>query len=118
METKTKDFKGSLENKQVEITLDKFLEVVNENVELKTQVSEINPYMKWVHFARMIDSYRVFPRLFFLAYIVLLMMSSMWFMTLAAPTAAQAGFISTIIGAGAAWFGLYLNSGWKHGKKQ
>ena len=27
------------------------------------------------------------------------------------PTTAQAGFVSVIIGAGAAWFGLYVGSG-------
>lgn len=32
-------------------------------------------------------------------------------MVLEAPTTQQASFISAIIGAGAAWFGLYVNSG-------
>ena len=31
------------------------------------------------------------------------------------PNNAQAGFVSVIVGAGAAWFGLYVNSG--SGKK-
>jgi hypothetical protein len=34
-----------------------------------------------------------------------------WFMELPDPTNAQAGFVSVIVGAGAAWFGLYVNSG-------
>lgn len=30
-------------------------------------------------------------------------------MTLPDPNNAQAGFVSVIVGAGAAWFGLYVN---------
>ena len=33
-----------------------------------------------------------------------------WFMSLPEPNNAQAGLISVIVGAGAAWFGLYVNS--------
>lgn len=36
-----------------------------------------------------------------------------WFMGLDSPTNAQAGFISTIVGSAAAFFGLYVNSGSK-----
>ena len=32
-----------------------------------------------------------------------------WFMNLDAPNNAQAGFVSVVVGAGAAWFGLYVN---------
>ena len=32
-------------------------------------------------------------------------------MALPAPNNAQAGFVSVVVGAGAAWFGLYVNSG-------
>ena len=32
-----------------------------------------------------------------------------WFIALDAPTNAQAGFVSVVVGAGAAWFGLYVN---------
>ena len=42
-------------------------------------------------------------------------MSTQWFMNLPDPTNAQAAFISTIVGAGAAWFGLYVGS--SSGKK-
>jgi hypothetical protein len=34
--------------------------------------------------------------------------STTWFMALADPTNSQAAFISTIVGAGAAFFGLYV----------
>ena len=32
-----------------------------------------------------------------------------WFMALDAPNNAKAGFVSVVVGAGAAWFGLYVN---------
>ena len=32
-------------------------------------------------------------------------------MSLSAPTMEQAGFVSVIVGAGAAWFGLYTSTG-------
>ena len=38
-------------------------------------------------------------------------MSAMWFMGLPAPTMEQSALISVIVGAGAAWFGLYANTG-------
>ena len=34
-----------------------------------------------------------------------------WFMALPEPTAPQSAFVSVIVGAGAAWFGLYVGSG-------
>tara|TARA_R110002074_G_scaffold35742_6_gene97480 strand:+ start:4622 stop:4765 length:144 start_codon:yes stop_codon:yes gene_type:complete len=37
--------------------------------------------------------------------------ATQWFMGLPDPTNAQAGFVSTIVGAGAAWFGLYVSGG-------
>ena len=45
-------------------------------------------------------------------------MSTQWFMNLSNPTNAQAAFISTIVGAGAAWFGLYVGSGHKPSNKK
>jgi len=33
-----------------------------------------------------------------------------WFMALEVPTNQQAGLVSIIVGAGAAWFGLYVRS--------
>ena len=32
-------------------------------------------------------------------------------MNLSEPNNAQAGFVSVVVGAGAAWFGLYVNGG-------
>jgi len=33
-----------------------------------------------------------------------------WYMDLEAPTLEQSGLISIVVGAGAAWFGLYTGS--------
>jgi hypothetical protein len=43
-----------------------------------------------------------------LAYIYAFYKSVTWFMTLPDPTNSQAMYISTIVGAGAAFFGLYV----------
>ena len=53
---------------------------------------------------------RLFPRAFISMYIYLLYEVCTWFMALAEPNNAQAGLVSVVVGAGAAWFGLYVNS--------
>ena len=58
--------------------------------------------------AGLIDKFRFIPRLVMLAYIYAFYKSVTWFMGLVDPTNAQAMFISTIVGAGAAFFGLYV----------
>lgn len=57
-----------------------------------------------------LDSWRVIPRLLILFYMIAFYNATQWFMNLEDPTNAQAGFVSTIVGAGAAWFGLYVSS--------
>ena len=54
--------------------------------------------------------WRLFPRAFITMYIYLLYKTVIWFQDLPAPTMEQAGLVSVIVGAGAAWFGLYVNS--------
>jgi|TARA_R110000824_G_C15144024_1_gene670278 hypothetical protein len=61
--------------------------------------------------AGLLDKFRVIPRLIMLAYIYSFYQSTTWFMALTDPTNAQAAFISTIVGAGAAFFGLYVGKG-------
>ena len=100
-----------------EVTLEDYVALVNENLALKEKIEDDGPWMKWVHFAHMIDSYRIFPRLFMIVYMILLITSGNWFMGLAEPLASQSAFVSTIWAAGAAWFGLYVNTGWKHNKQ-
>ena len=55
--------------------------------------------------------WRLFPRAFISMYIYLLYEVCIWFMALPEPNNAQAGFVSVVVGAGAAWFGLYVNKG-------
>ena len=43
-------------------------------------------------------------------YIYLLYEVTKWFMALPEPNIAQSGLVSVVVGAGAAWFGLYVNS--------
>ena len=54
--------------------------------------------------------WRLFPRAFISMYIYLLFKVVTWFMALPAPIAEQSALVSVIVGAGAAWFGLYVNS--------
>ena len=61
--------------------------------------------------AERIDRWRIIPRLLMLLYGIAFYKCMMWFMALSDPSIAQAGFVSTIVGAGAAWFGLYVGSG-------
>ena len=58
-----------------------------------------------------LDSWRIVPRLLILAYMVVFYQTCNWFMNLPDPNNAQAGFVSVVVGAGAAWFGLYVNGG-------
>ena len=70
----------------------------------------INPYQKWIHLARAIDSWRIFPRVFITTYIILLYRVVVWYMELAQPTLEQSGLVAVVVGAGAAWFGLYAGT--------
>lgn len=58
-----------------------------------------------------IDRWRVFPRAFIIFYFWLAFATAMWFMALPIPSPSQAAFAGAVISAGAAWFGLYVNSG-------
>jgi len=79
-------------------------------VDTKTVDSSKNPYQKWIHLARAVDAWRIFPRAFLSVYIFLLYYSTIWFMGLENPSLEQSGLISIIVGAGAAWFGLYAGT--------
>ena len=67
-------------------------------------------YEKGISLARMIDAWRIFPRIFISVYLILLYQSVTWFMALEDPSNAQFSLVSVIVGAGAAWFGLYVNT--------
>ena len=55
------------------------------------------------------SNWRMIPRIFMLLYGYAFYMIMQWFMALPDPNNAQAGFVSVVVGAGAAWFGLYVN---------
>ncbi len=58
-----------------------------------------------------LDAWRIVPRALILSYMVVFYQTCNWFMNLSEPNNAQAGFVSVVVGAGAAWFGLYVNGG-------
>ena len=93
-------------------TEDKTTRKVKLDLEVDTSVKDMgpNPYMRLIHLARAVDSWRIFPRLFLTVYIVLLYKCVIWYMNLSAPTMEQSGLISIVVGAGAAWFGLYTGT--------
>jgi hypothetical protein len=113
----SEEFHGDMSRNEVEIDLNKFMAMVSEIGELKSKIMEMemarepdNPWQKWIWFSNMIDAYRIFPRAFLTVYIYLLYFCTMWFMELEAPTFEQSGLISIVVGAGAAWFGLYAGT--------
>lgn len=65
---------------------------------------------KWELFPYWFDRLRIFPRVFISIYIYMFYQVTIWFMALPDPNNAQAGLVSVVVGAGAAWFGLYVNS--------
>ena len=110
-------FSGDMSRNEVEIDLNKFMEMVKEIGELKQTIMELenekepdNPYQKWIWLSNMIDAWRIFPRAFLSVYIFLLYYGTMWFMDLPDPSLEQSGLISVNVGAGAAWFGLYAGT--------
>ena len=109
-------FGGDMDRNEVEMDLNKFMDMVREISDLKDKIREledttnVNPHQKWIHLAQAVDSWRIFPRLFLSVYIFLLFYSTMWFMALENPSLEQSGLISIIVGAGAAWFGLYAGT--------
>lgn len=76
--------------------------------ETKCQQSE----MMWdERFRDILANLRIVPRVMVLLYGIAFWRVILWFMGLDDPTMAQATFVSTITGAGAAFFGLYVGSG-------
>jgi len=56
-----------------------------------------------------LSAWRIVPRLLILCYMLVFYQTTQWFMAMPDPNNAQAGFVSVIVGAGAAWFGIYVN---------
>ena len=85
---------------------------VSLELEIDTNINNTgaNPYQKSIHLAKAVDAWRIFPRLFLSVYMFLLYYTTFWFMDIVDPTMEQSGFISVVVGAGAAWFGLYTST--------
>ena len=82
------------------------------DLEVDTSAKDLgpNPFAWIIHLARAVDAWRIFPRIFITTYIFLLYKCVIWYMELPNPTMEQSGLISIVVGAGAAWFGLYTGS--------
>ena len=90
-------------------------EVVTKRINLEVDISGIstagpNRFQWWIELAQAIDSWRIFPRAFLTTYIILLYKVTVWFMGLDEPSFEQSGLVSIVVGAGAAWFGLYAGT--------
>ena len=109
-------FAGDMDRNEVEMDLNKFMAMIEEIGQLKDKIRDLedvknnNPYQKWIFVAQAVDSWRIFPRAFLTVYIFLLYYTVMWFMELPEPSFEQSGLISIVVGAGAAWFGLYAGT--------
>jgi hypothetical protein len=110
-------FAGDMSRNEVEIDLNKFMSMVSEIGELKARIMEMemalepdNPWQRWIWLSNMVDAWRIFPRAFLSIYMFLLYYCTIWFMELPEPTLEQSGLVSIIVGAGAAWFGLYAGT--------
>lgn len=69
------------------------------------RITKLEAFPYWI------DKLRIFPRAFISVYIYVFYTVIEWFMSIPEPNMAQAGLVSVVTGAGAAWFGLYVNSG-------
>jgi len=83
------------------------------DLEVDTSIKDlgVNPFKNLIHLARALDSWRIFPRIFISVYIYLLYEVVIWAMEVENLSLEQSGLVSIIVGAGAAWFGLYVGSG-------
>ena len=80
---------------------------IDEQME-QAQKIQMSENKTWYNLAEGFDKWRVFPRLLITLYGIAFYRTTEWFMTLPDPTNAQSAFVSVIVGAGAAWFGLYV----------
>ena len=88
-------------------TIKKRLEL---DIDVTPKNDGINPYAKWVHLAKTIDAWRIFPRIFVSVYIILLYKVVIWVMALPDPNFEQSALVSIVVGAMAAVFGIYAGT--------
>jgi len=72
------------EEVKIEPAIKKKLEL---DIEVSPNYLSVNPFQKWVHLAKTVDAWRIFPRAFVSVYILLLYKVVTWFMTI--PTLAH-----------------------------
>ena len=94
------------ETKKVSIEL----EVDTSIVDTSIVDSSKNKDQGIIDLAKAIDAWRIFPRVFITTYIFLLYKVVIWYMALGNPSMEQSGLVSIVVGAGAAWFGLYTGT--------
>ena len=86
-----------------------------EQVMFEETTSKTVKTIKWVwwflkeELPQFLSNWRTVPRIMMILYGLVFYNTMQWFMALDAPNNAQAGFVSVVVGAGAAWFGLYVN---------
>ena len=89
-------------------------QLIKKKIDLEIEVTPnnigINPYHKWIHLAKTVDAWRIFPRIFVSVYIMLLYEVVTWFMTLEEPNLEQSALVSIVVGAMAAVFGIYAGT--------
>lgn len=115
-------FAGDLDRNEVEIDLDKFLNLLQENQDLKTKLRDAeneyhrNPWMRWEHMASTVNAWRMIPRALMVFYMWLLYWAVMWFtdpnnFPPEGPSDNQTTLITVLVGAGGAWFTAYCATG-------
>ena len=89
-------------------------EPIKKKIDLELEITPnnlgVNPFHKWIHLAKTIDAWRIFPRIFVSVYIVLLYDVVSWFMTIPEPNLEQSALVSIVVGAMAAVFGIYAGT--------
>ncbi len=89
-------------------------EPIKKKVDLELEITPnnlgVNPFHRWIHLARTVDAWRIFPRIFVSVYIVLLYDVVTWFMTIPEPNLEQSALVSIVVGAMAAVFGIYAGT--------
>ncbi len=103
---------SEVDNEIKEVKIAEPKQKIQVDLEVDTSIKDlgINPYSKIIHMARAIDAWRIFPRVFITTYIFLLYKVVIWYMALGNPSMEQSGLVSIVVGAGAAWFGLYTGT--------
>lgn len=56
-----------------------------------------------------LNRWRIWPRMIITLYGIAFYRTTEWFMALPDPTNSQSAFVSVIVGAGAGFFGIYVN---------